>query len=357
MRSKNSINEQWRRTLKVGYIYHYGHYVNNAFADTITKKEAMFSPFGRYRFLADFPFALRLVYDLFAQFKTPRADVYFLEGGDSLMIGVIRKKLTGARLVLRNGDPLFYICGQPDLPAWKREMLKFLIKNIDGIISDSPLTKELAQKYVNVPNEIGYPFADVDRFQSVKPNLKSHNLMYLGVVNKYKGADILIKAFQIVKEKLPDANLYLCGKRDLIKGLKVDVENKDGVHALGFYKYPEEIMKKCSMYVNAARIEPFGINVIEAMCAGLIPVVSKNVGAKYAVQELDPSLIVEPNPYILAKKIIKVFNTTYHEKLKLSTKAKKIGLKFDKRRSIKNFQSKFWGIAEEIFAGNKSQSR
>jgi glycosyltransferase involved in cell wall biosynthesis len=353
MPSEDSRVER-KKTLKVCYIYHWGHAVNNAFANSVAQKDAIFSTFGRFRFLDDIPFALRLVYDLFAQLKTPRADIYFLEGGDSLFIGVLRKKLTGARLVLRNGDPFFYIYDQPDLPAWKRKIFGFLIDNVDGIISDSPLTKELAQKYTKVPNEIGYPYADVDRFLPLKPDLKSHNMMYLGILNKLKGVDLLIEAFQIVKEKFPSANLYLIGKRGLVDGLKANFDRVEGVHALGFYRHPEEIMEKCSVYVNAARIEPFGINVVEAMCAGLIPVVSKKVGAKYAAQELDPSLIVEPNPSAIARVITRVFKAPPGEKLKLSGRAKKIGSKFDKERSIKNFQSKFWKVVEEISAGNES---
>lgn len=344
---------------KVIYIYHQGHYVNNAFAGTLTNK------FFPCWFLdREPPLPLQPLYGVVSQFRIPVADVYFLEGGSCLVTGVIKKALTGAKLVLRNGDPLFHVL--PNLPTYKRKILEVLIRNIDGIISDSQLTRELAQKYTKVPNEVGYPYADVNKFLPIKPNLNSHNAAYVGRLSKHKGADLLINAFKLVKEKFPDFTLYLCGFFGKEKKLKVEIEGKEmvfpappieidmklittikktrGVRTLGFHPYPEKIMGKCSVYVNAARIEPFGINVIEAMCAGLIPVVSRNVGTKEVVRELDPSLVVDLNSAKIAEKVIEIFEMPHHKKLKLSERAKEIGSRFTKERALKDFEYKFWKV-------------
>ena len=115
-------------------------------------------------------------------------------------------------------------------------------------------------------------------------------------------------------------------------------------------------MKKCSVYVNAARMEPFGINVIEGMCAGLIPVVTENVGAKDVVQRLEPSLIVKTDPKRIAEKVIEIFGMSHIEKVALSKKAKKIGSGFNKKKGMAEFERSFWNIVKSFWKGNRHKS-
>lgn len=322
---------------KVVYIYDLGHYVNNAFANTVTRMRSS----SRFLGMSP-PFILQLPLGLAAQFKIPKADIYFLEGGACLTIGVIRKMLTGAKLILRNGDPLFYIL--PHLPPYKRKILEFMIKYIDGTLSDSELSRERAWRYTRVPTEIAYPYAEVERFLPIRPNLDSFNVFYLGVLNEFKGVDLLVDAFKLIRKKFNESTLYLCGRFLGSKELEIEMANVKGVNVLGFHPTPEKIMEKCSVYINAARIEPFGVNVVEAMCAGLIPIVSENVGAKEVVQKLNPSLVVDLDPAKIAKKVIEIFEMSHHKKLKLSKKAKEVGSRFTKERALKDFEHKFWKV-------------
>jgi len=322
---------------KVVYIYDLGHYVNNAFANTITRIRSS----SRFLGMSP-PFILQLPLGLVAQFKMPKAGICFLEGGACLTVGVIRKILTGAKLILRNGDPLFYIL--PHLHPYKRKILEFMIRYIDGALSDSKLSREQACRYTRVPNEIAYPYAEVERFLPIRPDLHSFNVFYLGVLNEFKGVDLLVDAFKLVREKFTESTLYLCGRFLGSKELKIKIANVEGVHVLGFHPTPEKIMVKCSVYINAARIEPFGINVVEAMCAGLIPIVSENVGAKEMVHKLDSSLVVDLDSAKIAKKVIEIFEMPHHKKLKLSERAKEIGSRFTKERALKDFEYKFWKV-------------
>jgi glycosyltransferase involved in cell wall biosynthesis len=322
---------------KVVYIYDLGHYVNNAFASTVATARSCSRFFG-----ISPPPLLQIPVALIMQFKVPAADIYFLEGGACLAVGVFKKMLTGAKIVLRNGDPLFYTLHS--LPPWKREVLKFMIKRIDGILSDSELSREMARLYTNVPNEIAYPYVNVESFLHVEPNLRSFNLFYLGVLNEFKGVDILLDAFEIVKKEFNNSTLYLCGKFLGSRKLETKIRKAEGVYALGFHPAPQEIMAKCSVYLNVARVEPFGINVLEAMCAGLIPIVSENVGAKEVVRELDPSLVVSLDPAEIAAKVAEVFEMPYPKKIRLSKKAKRLASRFTKEWSLKNFREKFWKV-------------
>ena len=327
---------------RVVYIYDLGHYVNNAFANTVASARSC----SRFLGISPPPL-LQIPMALVSQFRVPAADIYFLEGGACLAVGVFKKMLTGAKIVLRNGDPLFYTLRS--LPPYKREVLKFMIRRVDGILSDSKLSKKMARLYTRVPNEVAYPYVNVGRFLPVKPNLRSFNLLYLGVLNEFKGVDILVDAFELIKKEFNNSTLYLCGKFLGSRKLETKIRRAEGVSALGFHPVPQEIMARCSVYLNVARVEPFGINVLEAMCAGLIPIVSENVGAKEVVRELDPSLVVSLDPAEIAKKVAKVFRMPYSKKVGLSRRAKKLASRFTREWSLQNFKEKFWNVVSESY--------
>lgn len=173
---------------KVVYILGGGHRVDDTYARAITPTNMHF-PFGfslKFRYLPQsrlfdyqelrLPHVLRPISDLIAQFRIPGADIYLLQSPRCLGIGVVKKKLLGAKLVMMNGDQFFY--NLPRMSKWKAKIFNSLIQNVDGIISYSQLAKDWAERYTQVPNELVYPYAEVEQFIRVEPNLNSHNLFF-----------------------------------------------------------------------------------------------------------------------------------------------------------------------------------
>jgi glycosyltransferase involved in cell wall biosynthesis len=91
-------------------------------------------------------------------------------------------------------------------------------------------------------------------------------VLFVGGEFHRKGGDLLLRAFRVVRERIPDARLIVIGPRDL----KID---QPGVECLGFLRKDrkEELGKLLRAYEEAhvfclpTRFEPFGIAYLEAM--------------------------------------------------------------------------------------------
>lgn len=95
------------------------------------------------------------------------------------------------------------------------------------------------------------------------------NILFVGVDFKRKGGDVLVKAFDIVKQEFPDAHLHIVGPKTIPKSCT-------GINGLTFHGFlsknnHSQLQKLKQLYIDASVFvlpsfyEPFGIAPIEAM--------------------------------------------------------------------------------------------
>lgn len=132
---------------------------------------------------------------------------------------------------------------------------------------------------------------------------------YFGRLKKYKSVDHLIKAFALVKEKIPNAKLEIIGKGDFMNSLKELAKFKGVDQDVTFHGFVSnekkiELLSKSHLMVNTSMKEGWGITNIEANACGT-PVLSANVpGLKDSVKSgLSGDLYEYGNIEELAKKI------------------------------------------------------
>lgn len=198
---------------------------------------------------------------------------------------------------------------------------KFLLKNIDAIITISETSKKDICRFLGVhpgrvsvvylaPRKIFRHIADNNLLSSVKKkyNLPDKFVLYVGDVNYNKNIPVLIKACKIAK--IP---LVICGKQAVdieTQGLNhpelVHLKNLDfdGVLRLGFV--PDEdlaaIYNLASVYVQPSLYEGFGLPVLEAF-ACKTPVVASKTQALVEIGEVGALFADLKNPKDFAKKI------------------------------------------------------
>lgn len=83
-----------------------------------------------------------------------------------------------------------------------------------------------------------------------------------------KGIDVLLNAFSMVREQLPEAHLTILGRigSDYAKEMADSVSPSDGVRFMGFTPNPYPYMRYCDVFVLPSRMEGFPNVVLEAMC-------------------------------------------------------------------------------------------
>jgi glycosyltransferase involved in cell wall biosynthesis len=165
-----------------------------------------------------------------------------------------------------------------------------------------------------VPEGLNFePLVDV-------PEKESHPvIVYVGRLKRAKRPDHAIKAFQIVKEKIPNAELWIVGNGYFRRDLE-----KIGVNGVKFFsglsnKMRREWVKKAWLLVNPSVREGFGLNIVEANALGTPCIAYDVAGLRNAINE-ETGLIAKPGTIEnLARKAIMVLNDkALREKLSLN---------------------------------------
>lgn len=122
---------------------------------------------------------------------------------------------------------------------------------------------------------------DTQKFANCSSTEHTPHFVYFGRFAQHKGLNELIAAFDIVHRHRPDARLLLIGN-DWDGNLAAIMKAAEHGIADGYISIESNIddsalaerLAGCSYFVSASRYEGFGLTVVEALGAGLIPVVN-----------------------------------------------------------------------------------
>jgi alpha-1,3-mannosyltransferase len=145
-------------------------------------------------------------------------------------------------------------------------------------INDETLFRKIARRRVmRIDNGV-----DTAKFVVQAAPTFTPTLVYFGRFSSNKGLDRLIAAFDSLCTLVPGARLHLMG-RDwdrLLPDLKARIGATRQGRQISLYLDPTDddirnIVAKSSFFVSASRYEGFGLALVEAMAAGLVPIVSR----------------------------------------------------------------------------------
>lgn len=200
---------------------------------------------------------------------------------------------------------------------------KSALKNSNIIIAVSEAIKTDVEKTIDdrkktlvIPNGI-----DFNYFQEISFNNKFHNpsIFFVGRLVKIKGCDLLIKAVQLIKMRIPNIKVYIAGdgaQRKKLERLVQKLEIERNVIFLGYVSGNKKIsmFKSVDVCVFPSRYESFGIVVLEAMACGKAIVASKVGGIPSLVKDGENGILFEPeNIEELSRSIIRLLE---NEKLR-----------------------------------------
>jgi|GEM_PF-2277747 len=241
-----------------------------------------------------------------------RYDLTIADGFSTLPIGWLMKK---ARLTKK----LAFITTSPALIRFPRFSLT-LLKNVDLVIATSSLMFHVVRS-LSFERQIiiCHPIPELSDFLKIEPSLNSNRICFVGSQVYLKGVDLLPEIIAKVRRKIKEAEVFVIGKGGMIR-------ESEGVRVFGYIPHEKRLslLSKCLIYLHPARFEAFGSSVVEAMAAGLIPIVTEMTGSKDLVKRVDPSLIVPLDVDAISMKIVKVLSMDIREKEVLSRRAKKV---------------------------------
>ncbi|KMQ51548.1 glycosyl transferase, group 1 family protein [Chitinispirillum alkaliphilum] len=143
-----------------------------------------------------------------------------------------------------------------------------------------------------------------------EPPLK-RQVLFAGRINKYKGLDVLLKAFAIMQHSIPGASLIIAGKGD-VEPYRHLLDKVNNVTLINRYVTEEELRELHSDcdFVVVPYIDASQSGVIAVAAANGRAVISSDVGglSEQIVDGKTGFLVEKSNPQILADKIMTLLN-------------------------------------------------
>jgi glycosyltransferase involved in cell wall biosynthesis len=194
----------------------------------------------------------------------------------------------------------------------KRRMLDFL--EIDS------------EKIAVIPNGV-----DNSRFHCNSHDKVWGRIVYVGRLVPHKHVELLVDAFNEVKEKVPEAELHIIGSGPSMRLIKDRASGFKDCFIHGFLPDDQmiDLLKSSWLFVLPSEREGSGLVALEAMAAGL-PVVTVNYpdnGAK-ELANFGCGLVVNPTSNALASAILQVLSDEDTWK-KMSNKALILSKEYD----------------------------
>ena len=184
-----------------------------------------------------------------------------------------------------------------------------LYRSCDLVVATTPPQHDMIIKDYNVPaNRVhmippGYddnrffPISDATRTMLRRRlGFRQPTVLALGRLATNKGYDLLIEAFAVVAQRIPEAVLHLAiggarldaQEKKILRELKELAERLDLKKRVRFANFiPDaelpDYYRACDVFVLSSRYEPFGMTAIEAMACGAPTVVTVHGGLYRAV--------------------------------------------------------------------------
>jgi phosphatidylinositol alpha-mannosyltransferase len=206
--------------------------------------------------------------------------------------------------------------------GWTRPFLKYFLKKwfrrLNGRIAVSNAAmaytnKHFPGQYEIIPNgvDIKHFCPDVEPIESLCDGKR--NILFVGRLEKRKGAGYLLKAYKTVKREVPDARLVFVGPSTRLTRKYEKKVARDGLKDVMFigqvpYRELPRYYKSADVFcAPATGRESFGIVLLEAMAVGK-PIVASNIpGYAGVVMDKEEAVLVPPKDVSsLADSLIRV---------------------------------------------------
>lgn len=222
-----------------------------------------------------------------------------------------------------------------------------LSKYANGIIAVSNFVAEYIRGVVpETTVRVARPFIEPDTYeylQDVNPSYEEHRAVVICEHRGHKGVDLLVDAWEAVREEVHDAKLEIIGS-----GHPSEYEQQEGVTVHGYVENLNELLTKSSLYVHPARIDGFGVSVVEAMYAGLPAVVTSTTGAKSVCKDVQDWMVADPNSNAIAERVVRYFESDINQKRKWGERAHNSGKKFTRSRQLDEFKQAYDDIINKL---------
>lgn len=234
-------------------------------------------------------------------------DFYFLEGAVAKLLGFSGKTVTWVRM-----DPAM-------LGGFGKLCLKIARRSSAEVVAVShhihnllPTEMKATVLYDPVP-EVPMPAA----------HLRSQRLTFIGNFNANKGQDIAIRAFDMIADEFPKAELHFYGSdlglprnRKYLAQLRKEARMSRGcerIHFHGFTTDVPAVLADSLVALNLSRSESFSLTCQEASLYGAPIIATRSGGPAEIISDNETGYLVDVDDYAAVANCLRTFLADPHQ--------------------------------------------
>lgn len=250
------------------------------------------------------------------------------------------------KIIALLGDEMLYFLAKGLYNSRASKWITRLARSYDALLCIGDMQAQIARCIVAKPVfkvVNGVPEERTADLSSCAPDLGGRGVVLVangpdGWRTEYKGLDLAIHAVRLCQRKCPDVSLTVVGEWDekISSGW-----GGAGIRFIGSTKSLTNFFEEAAIYLQCGRGDAFPVSVLEAMAAGLIPIVSEWTGAKEAVQRIDPTLICPLDVEQISARVLAILALSPDRKQSLSDRARAVAREYSQASAIDSFKRAF----------------
>jgi glycosyltransferase involved in cell wall biosynthesis len=296
-----------------------------------------------------------------------RYDVFLI---DNLHIGpVLMKRLflrRNQKIVVHLGSHTMYFLLSHRFSRPVERLHLWALRHYDALLCEGRMTVDIAHELLGDKHPPIYEVFSgpgLERLQAlmeVEPDLESRRILFVGggpaeFRMHYKGLDLMIDAFSIAAESDPRIEFDIIGEWDDETVNALLARTPPAVHprihfcgGIGGVAEYAECLRRAALYLHCARGDAFPGATIEAMNAGLVPLVSEWTGTRQIVGQVSDRLIAPLDAAEIAERISWYFGLDADDRGELSRRSRIAAAPYNQQAATAHYTATFDKICEDL---------
>lgn len=257
------------------------------------------------------------------------------------------------KVVCYLGSQTLYFIYSKYFSKWNIFYQKWLLKNYDAFICNGSLQADLVKKIL--PHSEKSIFINLngvlddrsEQLQQVAFDPDSKRLLFIGNLYSnwrchYKGIDLLLASFNVLKKRFPELILDIVGMSDdnlqFIINDKVNKRYQKDVFVHGEQSNISSYLSRAILYVHPSRGDALPNSVLEACYAGIPSVISSVTGYHEKITEIHEGLVCECSVDSCVDAITQYLELPQSEKREISFSTKSAFQVYTQEKAVERFK-------------------
>lgn len=193
---------------------------------------------------------------------------------------------------------------------YEQTVSRFVLSRSDCVICVSEASESIAKSLGAKHTVVVRNGVDVDEFSPNRMDKKS--LLYIGRFVRNNGIQSLTAALPRILDAHPDAEVHLVGSGPLEREVEETIRSAGISDAVTVYDYVEDISEMydlASVFCRPSHSEGLPLTMLEAMAAGVPPVVTGIAGVPEVISDHETGILLEPGkPDEIARAVSELFD-------------------------------------------------